>query len=202
VEDRFNRNYNYDWVFLNEKPFDAEFKKVTSMLVSGKTHYGLIPSEHWSYPDFIDQEKAAKVRQDMRKVIYGESESYRHMCHFESGYFFRHELMQNYDYYWRVEPDIDYYCDINFDPFKFMRENKKKYGWVISLHEYRETIETLWDSVKKFMEQYPDHIVEGNNMDFISEDNGKTYNLCHFVRTSHPRDNCFCSSRLADIIPV
>jgi alpha 1,2-mannosyltransferase len=137
-----------------------------------------------------------------RKVIYGDSESYRHMCRFESGFFFRHELMQNYDYYWRVEPGIDYYCDIDFDPFKFMREHKKKYGWVISLYEYRETIETLWDSVKRFMEQYPNYIVEGNNMDFISEDNGKTYNLCHFVRTSHPRDNRFCLSSLTDIIPV
>lgn len=34
------------WVFLNDKPFDETFKKVTSSLVSGKTHYGLIPKEH------------------------------------------------------------------------------------------------------------------------------------------------------------
>lgn len=43
VEDRFNRNYHYDWVFLNDKEFDGNFKKVTTALVSGTTHYGTIP---------------------------------------------------------------------------------------------------------------------------------------------------------------
>jgi alpha 1,2-mannosyltransferase len=91
VEDRFNRRYNYDWVFLNDKPFDATFKKVTGSLVSGKTHYGTIPKEHWSFPEWIDQKKAEKVREDMaeRKIIYGDSVSYRHMCRFESGFFFQ-----------------------------------------------------------------------------------------------------------------
>ncbi|RAL61184.1 hypothetical protein DID88_010263 [Monilinia fructigena] len=32
VEDRFNKKFHYDWVFLNDKPFDATFKKVTASL--------------------------------------------------------------------------------------------------------------------------------------------------------------------------
>ncbi|KAL8947299.1 MAG: hypothetical protein Q9183_007804, partial [Haloplaca sp. 2 TL-2023] len=99
VEDRFNRNYGYDWVFLNDKPFDDQFKAVTTSLISGKTHYGEIPTDHWSFPDFIDQEKARKVREDMaaRKIIYGDSISYRHMCRFESGFFFQHPLMKQFE---------------------------------------------------------------------------------------------------------
>ena len=27
LEDRFNRNYNYPWVFLNEEPFSSDFKR-------------------------------------------------------------------------------------------------------------------------------------------------------------------------------
>src|SRR5216683_1256431 len=27
MEDRFNRNYNYPWVFLNEEPFTDDFKR-------------------------------------------------------------------------------------------------------------------------------------------------------------------------------
>lgn len=183
VEDRFNRNYHYDWVFLNDKEFDDEFKRLTSALVSGKTHYGLIPKEHWSYPEWIDQDKAAKVREDMkeRKIIYGDSESYRHMCRYESGFFFRHELMLNYEYYWRVEPSIQLFCDISFDPFRYMVDNKKKYSFVLSLYEYYDTIPTLWDSTKKFMKANPQHIAEGNSMGFLSDDGGETYNKCHFV---------------------
>ncbi|KAK6600559.1 glycolipid 2-alpha-mannosyltransferase [Botrytis cinerea] len=153
VEDRFNKKFHYDWVFLNDKPFDATFKKVTASLVSGKTHYGEIPEKHWSFPDHIDTDRARKVREDMaqRKIIYGDSVSYRHMCRFESGFFFQQELMLNYEWYWRVEPSIELFCDIDYDAFKFMADNKKKYSFVLSLYEYVETIPTLWDSVKKFI---------------------------------------------------
>ena len=190
VEDRFNRKFHYDWVFLNDKPFDAQFKKVTSSLVSGKTHYGEIPKEHWSFPEHIDQDKARKVREDMaqRKIIYGDSVSYRHMCRFESGFFFRQELMLNYEWYWRVEPSIELYCDIDYDAFKYMADNKKKYSFVLSLYEYVETIPTLWDSTKKFMKAHPEHIVEGNSMGFLSDDGGDSYNHCHFVSSAQKVD--------------
>jgi alpha 1,2-mannosyltransferase len=183
IEDRFNRNHHYDWVFLNDRPFDDEFKKLTTALVSGTTHYGLIPTEHWSYPEWIDQKKAQAVREDMRerKIIYGDSESYRHMCRYESGFFFRHPLMLNYEYYWRVEPSIKLFCDVTTDPFRFMKENNKKYGFVISLYEYYETIPTLWSSVTKFLKGNPQYVAEDNLMDFLSDDGGRTYNKCHFV---------------------
>lgn len=182
VEDRFNRNYNYDWVFLNDADFDETFIKVTTALTSGKTRYGKIDKEHWGFPEFIDQDKAKKVREDMheRKIIYGDSISYRHMCRYESGFFFRHPIMLEYEWYWRVEPSIELYCDIAYDPFKFMADKKKKYSFVISLYEYVETIPTLWDSVKKFMKQHPEHIAADNSMQFLSDDGGVTYNHCHF----------------------
>lgn len=182
VEDRFNHNYHYDWVFLNDEEFDDEFKKVTSTFTSGRARYGLIGSEHWGFPDFIDQEKARQVREQMHvdKIIYGDSISYRHMCRYESGFFFQHPLMLEYDFYWRVEPSIELFCDVDFDPFKFMRDNDKKYSFTLSLYEYEATIRTLWDSVKRFMAKHPEHIAEDNSMDFISEDGGQTYNNCHF----------------------
>lgn len=183
VEDRFNRRYNYDWVFLNDKPFDATFKAVTSSLVSGKTHYGEIPEEHWSFPPHIDQERAKKVREEMRQkqIIYGDSISYRHMCRFESGFFFRQPLMMNYEYYWRVEPSVELFCDVHYDPFRLMHEGDKKYSFVLSLYEYVETIPTLWESVRKFIKNHPEHIAKDNSLGFLSDDNGETYNHCHFV---------------------
>ncbi|KAM3424486.1 hypothetical protein BST61_g6490 [Cercospora zeina] len=182
VEDRFNHAYNYDWVFLNDADFDDTFIKVTTALTSGKSKYGKIDKEHWGFPEWIDQEKAKKVREDMqeRKIIYGDSISYRHMCRYESGFFFRHPLMLEYEWYWRVEPSIELFCDIAYDPFKFMADNKKKYSFVLSLYEYVETIPTLWDSVKKFIKSNPQHIEKDNALEWISDDGGNTYNHCHF----------------------
>lgn len=182
VEDRFNRKFNYDWVFLNDDDFNDEFKKITTALVSGKTKYGKIPKDHWSFPEWIDQDKAAKVRQEMKekKIIYGDSVSYRHMCRYESGFFFRHPLMLDYEWYWRVEPSVELYCDINYDTFKFMAENKKKYSFTLSLYEYVETIPTLWDATKNFTKHFPQHVSKDNSMKFLSDDGGETYNHCHF----------------------
>ncbi|KAF2143655.1 glycosyltransferase family 15 protein [Aplosporella prunicola CBS 121167] len=182
VEDRFNRKFNYDWVFLNDNDFDETFIKVTTSLVSGKTKYGKIPTDHWSFPSWIDTDKAARVREEMKEkqIIYGDSISYRHMCRYESGFFFRHPLMLDYEWYWRVEPSIELFCDIDYDTFKFMADHGKKYSFVLSLYEYVETIPTLWDSVKTFMTKHPEHIAQDNSMAFLSDDDGKTYNHCHF----------------------
>ncbi len=182
IEDRFNKQFKYDWVFLNDEPFTEEFKRTTTALVSGTTKFGLIPKEHWSFPEWIDLEKAAKTREDMKQknIIYGDSISYRHMCRFESGFFYRHELLQDYEYYWRVEPDTKVYCDIEYDIFKFMKDNNKQYGFTISLHEYAATIETLWQTTREFIKENPQYLPKDNMMDFISDDGGFSYNLCHF----------------------
>ena len=188
IEDRFNFKHNYDWVFLNDKPFDADFKKITTALISGNARYGLIPEAHWSFPEWIDKDKAAQVRKTMaqKKVIYGDSISYRHMCRYESGFFHQHPLMKEYAWYWRVEPSIELFCNIEYDPFEYMANNSMKYSFVISLPEYKETIETLWDSTKKFMKKHPEHVAKDNSMEFVSDDGGETYNRCHFVSFPSP----------------
>lgn len=82
MEDRFNKKFNYPWVFLNNEPFDDKFKEWTTGLASGKTYYGELTKEMWGYPDWIDQQKAKESREAMQaaEVIYGGLESYRHMC--------------------------------------------------------------------------------------------------------------------------
>jgi hypothetical protein len=32
--------------------------------------------------------------------------SYHHMCRWNSGFFYKHPSLENYDWYWRVEPDV------------------------------------------------------------------------------------------------
>ncbi|CAG8564213.1 268_t:CDS:2 [Paraglomus occultum] len=181
-EGRWNRRYNYPYVFLNDGEFSQRFKDKTSAATRAKTFYGTIPQEMWSYPSWINQTKAAEVRAQMAKdqIIYGDSESYRHMCRFYSGFFFHHPLLKKYDYYWRVEPGVKYNCDINYDPFAFMQKYKIKYGFTLSLMEYRSTIATLWDTVRDFIDEYPNLINPNNFTRWISDDDLDNYNLCHF----------------------
>ncbi|GAV53619.1 hypothetical protein ZYGR_0AK01210 [Zygosaccharomyces rouxii] len=194
LEDRFNRDYHYDWTFLNDEPFDDAFIEATTAMASGKTQYALVPPEHWNRPSWIDEEEFERRLQLMeeRGVLYGGTRSYRNMCRFNSGYFFRQKILEPYDYYFRVEPDVEYYCDFPYDPFKVMRQNNKKYGFVIAIYEYEDTIPTLWDAVEEFIEDNKEIVdMENNSYDFITDsdvlgvftpivDSNSDYNLCHF----------------------
>ncbi|EAU83586.1 alpha-1,2-mannosyltransferase [Coprinopsis cinerea okayama7 len=182
IEDRFNRYHRYPYVFLNEEPFSEEFKMRLSVLSAAKMEFGQIPRDHWYQPDWIDEEKAKASREKMvkEKVIYGGSVSYRNMCRFNSGFFFRHPLMLKYRWYWRIEPDVHFHCNINHDPFLYMQEHNKTYGFTITLYEYERTIPTLWGHVQDFMKENPQYVAEDNALGFMSERNGEKYNLCHF----------------------
>jgi alpha 1,2-mannosyltransferase len=105
------------------------------------------------------------------------------MCRYNSGFFFRHPLLMKYAWYWRVEPDIDFHCTIPYDPFTFMRENGKVYGFVISLPEYFETIPTLWETTQQFCRENPSFVAKNNAINFIVDDKKGLkgdFNLCHF----------------------
>ncbi|ODQ58461.1 glycosyltransferase family 15 protein [Wickerhamomyces anomalus NRRL Y-366-8] len=181
VEDRFNKKFHYDWIFFNNQEFSPDFKRTMNNLCSGNVKFEIIPQEFWSYPDWIDKERAKQVRISSRTdIIYGGSETYRFMCRFFSGFFYKLESLQKYDYAWRVEPETTFHCDINYDVFQYMVSNNKHYGFTISLHEFANTIPTLWENVKKFIEFYPHFINPNNLIDFLSDDHGETYNLCHF----------------------
>ncbi|KAG1905609.1 glycosyltransferase family 15 protein [Suillus fuscotomentosus] len=182
IEDRFNRKFQYPYVFLNDEPFTQNFKDHIQALTNTTVEFGVIPSDHWHQPSWVDEDRASKSRDDMvrNNVIYGGSVPYRNMCRFNSGFFYRHELLQKYRYYWRVEPDIKLFCDVDYDPFLVMQDQNKVYGFTISLYEYQATIPTLWNVVKSFINANPDFVAPGNAMEFLSDDGGESYNLCHF----------------------
>jgi len=105
---------------------------------------------------------------------------YRNMCRFNSGFFFRHELLQKYRWYWRVEPNVRYYCDVDADPFLFMEDNNKVYSFVLTVYEISATVSSLWKHVREFTKKHPEFVVHDNSVGFISDSGGATYNLCHF----------------------
>lgn len=181
LERRFNGKFNYPYVFLNDVPFSEKFKDEVRKLGKSKMSFGTIPKEHWSYPEWVNVTRADDARADMerRRIIYGGSLSYRHMCRYNSGFFFRHPLLEEYEYYWRVEPNVEFFCDIEYDPFLYMKKNQKKYGFVIMLHEYWETIPTLWKTTQQFMEENKSLVTDKNSLSLIRKADG-SYNGCHF----------------------
>jgi alpha 1,2-mannosyltransferase len=79
IEDRFNHQFHYPWVFLNDEPFTQEFRLLTTGMASGEVEYGLIEKNEWQTPSWVNMERAQKAMDEMaaNDVIYGGSLSYR-----------------------------------------------------------------------------------------------------------------------------
>lgn len=176
-EDQFNRKYNYDWVIFSYEPLNETRRSMIDSVASGNVHFAVIPEEQATAPEWIDQQKATDARNEMKKkhVIYGDSVNFRDQSRFEAGFMWRHPIMDQYTYYWRVDHRDKLLCDVNYDVFKFMQDNHKQYGFMMSLYEYFETIPTLWQSTKHFINENPQYLAQDSLADFLSDDGGQTY---------------------------
>ncbi|KAF1835753.1 glycosyl transferase [Decorospora gaudefroyi] len=142
VQKQFNDAFGYPWVFLNDKAWSEKFKE----------KFEVIPKEMWTYPSWIDQNRAQQSMHDMqnRHIQYGGKESYHHMCRFQSGFFFDHPALTPYQYYWRVEPNIRFTCAITYDPFHEMAHHAKKYAYTIALWERGATVPSLFRKLSDY----------------------------------------------------
>lgn len=190
LEARFNSRHGYPYIFLNDQPFTQHFKDTIRTATTARCFFGRIPTDHWRLPDGLS---VAQVIEGMEKMIdslqpgdnpilYINSLSYRHMCRYFSGFFMLHPLLQGFDYYWRVEPDVNFYCDVNPDPFKQMAEGQFKYGFNIMVPEDIRTIPSLWPTVRQFMEKFPQHVNSHNALAGLLPASTGNYNDqgCHF----------------------
>ena len=146
IERHFNRWYNYPYVFLNDGDFNSTFKETVKNYTNAKVEFGKVGPDMWGYPDWVDTKVAKEgiAKQGDAAVMYGGLESYHSMCRFYSGFFYKHPLLAKYEWYWRLEPEIKYFCDITYDPFLKMIEQNKTYGFTIAVKELRETVPNIF----------------------------------------------------------
>ena len=150
----------------------------------------LIPKEHWDVPSWIDNElfdESVRILEE-KNIQYSGLISYHQMCRWNSGLFYKHPALENIQYYWRVEPKVHFFCDVDYDVFRYMQDYNKTYGFTINLYDAPESIPTLWPETMKFVAQHSEYLHENNAMNWLSdsarrpEHNIKAngYSTCHF----------------------
>ncbi|KAJ2678663.1 hypothetical protein GGI25_002251 [Coemansia spiralis] len=169
-EDRFNRKFKYPYVLLNDQNFTQEFRDGIAAITNNEVRYGMLDGNYWNYsPSVTPEETEKKLQFNKNRYLYGGSLSYRFMCRFQSGLFYKHPLVRDLDWYWRLEPDVEYYCDIDYDPFVFMRDNGIKYGFTIAPREGRRTVETLWNTTRSWIKENTDLLPEKSLVNWKGE---------------------------------
>jgi mannosyltransferase len=110
------------------------------------------------------------------------------MCRWNSGLFALHPALAQYQYYWRVEPHVHFFCDIDYDVFAWMADHNKTYGFNINIYDSPESVATLWPETKKFLADHPSALHENNAREWLEDgsrrpenkEKANGYSTCHF----------------------
>ncbi|KAG7088570.1 hypothetical protein E1B28_012550 [Marasmius oreades] len=129
VENRFNRRLKYPYVlFMTEDELAAvsnEDKKKIDWITEGRAKFATVTKESWDIPSHLDK---SLVQHSLESI--GFSTGYRQMCRFYSGFFWRNPAIANYEWLWRLDTDIEFHCDIPYDPVQRLIDSNKLYGFI------------------------------------------------------------------------
>ncbi|KAF2965093.1 hypothetical protein GQX73_g8486 [Xylaria multiplex] len=171
LEARFNNRltHHYDWVFFNDEEFSEEFMSSVSNATNSQCYFEIIPVEHWSIPSWIDTTRFDVGRQFMGSIGVGKAwlQSYHHMCRWNAGLFALEKRLAHYEFFWRVEPGVDFSCNINYDVFRFMRDNDMAYGFNMAILDDARSFPSLWGRTKTFIKNNKEMIHEDADYDWL-----------------------------------
>lgn len=159
----------------------------------------MVPLEHWSAPEWLDVNLFVDSLEYLGIIGVGKGwmPSYRNMCRWNSGFFYKHARLLDFEYYWRVEPDCHFFCDIDYvspnasedchiieyaqDVFRFMRDNKMKYGFNMNILDDARSFASLWSRTRSFIDRYPHLLHPQADLDWLLDPHhGGDYNNCQF----------------------
>ena len=56
VEARFNRQYHYPYMFMNDEPFPEDAEEKIRKHTNAPVEFVVLPKELWGVPDYVDKE--------------------------------------------------------------------------------------------------------------------------------------------------
>ena len=126
------------------------------------------------------------------------------MCRWNSGLFYHHPALKDTRYYWRVEPKVHFFCDVDYDVFHYMADHNKTYGFTINLYDAPQSIPTLWPETLKFLAAHPEYESENNAKEWLTDSKRRPehnikangYSTCHFWSNFEIADMNFWRSKV------
>jgi len=85
--------------------------------------------------------------------VINSTPGYRAMCRWFSGPFFHCEELKNYRWCWHFDTDSFLMGPVEYDPFLYLQEHNKIYGYQVIYNEPPHARVGFWEVTKKFIEQ-------------------------------------------------
>ncbi|CAD6445850.1 4e03c49d-b5b0-4125-8f9c-58645fc918c0 [Sclerotinia trifoliorum] len=148
LEARWNHKYLYPWIFFNDEPFSEEFMAGTRNLTGAECFYEVVPEEFWSLPDWVDEGRFMNSLDYLGTIGVGKG--------------------------WMVH----FFCNINYDIFRFMRDNQLKYGFNMNILDDARSFPSLWSKTRAFATAHPELLHPEADLNWLLD--GGEYNNCQF----------------------
>ena len=76
---------------------------------------------------------------------------------------------------------VHFFCDIDYDVFRFMRDNNMKYGFNMNILDDARSFPSLWARTRAFINAHPEYIHPEADLDWLLDPrNSGDYNNCQF----------------------
>ncbi|KDR70699.1 hypothetical protein GALMADRAFT_103088 [Galerina marginata CBS 339.88] len=121
-----------------------------------------MPKEAWEVPAWMDE---SRVKSSVDTI--GFSTNYRAMCRFYSGFFWKHPALAPYEWLWRLDTDIQFHCDVPYDPVERLIQRKAVYGFVQVDHDVISVQPSLAPNVSQFLYENRHLIPTDTNLHFV-----------------------------------
>ena len=146
LDKHFINKFRYPVIIFHENDFGPYIESLRSF-----TKMDLYFQEiHFTLPDFINGTKLNIDRRRLMNNSCGQKPiSYRHMCRFQSKLIYEQPIMQNLEYYWRLDDDSLILRPIEYDVFEFMKNNGFLYGYIN--HRKGGCVEGLWNATARYI---------------------------------------------------
>lgn len=103
---------------------------------------------------------------------------YRHMIRFHStlihqylsGAYNGDKRYQDTEYILRLDDDSSFNDPVGYDLFRLLKDNNMKYGFVNTLQDDPDCVDTLWNVTREFIEKTPyKHMIGKDNMEYFDQ---------------------------------
>ena len=141
LDSHFNAQFSYPIVIFHE-----EMDLKTKLAIQSTTQVNIFFQKvHFSVPDFVENVQA--------NIRCTSSVSYRHMCRFNAKGVYEQQIMEGFDYHWRLDDDSLLTRPIKYDIFQFMQSHDYLYGYIWIHVDASVCVHGLWEASENYIRE-------------------------------------------------